>query len=154
MKFLTLTACCAALLLSGCQSEPLDELHIGLGAREAPKTRIFQAEERATYEAARAVITRMGYSIVKAGPAQGEIVALSDISHGDRQDGARQISLRVKLGPGPDSGTEMELSLTEILSADGSGSQGLATQTPLSDTPLYDDIFAKVERELAAPKGP
>jgi hypothetical protein len=24
----------------------------------------------------------------------------------------------------------------------------------LSDTPLYDDIFAKVERELAAPKGP
>ena len=46
----------------------------------------------------------------------------------------------------------MEVSLTEIIATD-SGAQGsLATQPPLADPALYDDIFNKMARALAAPK--
>ena len=154
MKILTLAAC-AAVLLVGCQSEDSEELkdlHIGLGPREAPKDRIYQADQKATFEAAKDVITAMGYTIEKSGAAQGEITALSGVSRGDPRAGERQISLRVKLTQASATETDMEVSLTEIIATD-SGAQGsLATQTPLADPALYDDIFNKMARALAAPK--
>jgi hypothetical protein len=154
MKILALAAC-AALLLVGCQSEDsgeLKDLHIGLGPREAPKDQIFQADQKSTFEAARAVITGMGYTIEKSGAAQGEITALSSVSRGDPRAGERQISLRVKLTQVSATETDMEVSLTEIIAADSGGEGALATQTPLADPALYEDIFKKMERALAAPK--
>ena len=152
MKPFALAAALFALVLSGCQSEVPDNFKIGLGPREAPQSRTFAADQKATYAAAKAVIGRMGYHVVKGGAAQGELTALSDVAHGDGQGGGRQISLRIKLTPGVDSGTEMEVSLTEILEADSSGQQGLSAQTPLLDTPLYEKIFKDVQQELVAPR--
>ncbi len=124
---------------------------VGLGPREAPKSRVYQASQRATYDAARAVAEQMSFRVTRGGPAQGHFVALSGISRGDGSGGARQISMKVDLGPGPDSGTELVLSLTEIIEADQSSPQGMATQTPLNDTPLYEDFFRSVEKALRAP---
>ncbi len=152
MKPLALAATLLALVLSGCQSDVPDNFKIGLGPREAPQSRTYPADQKATYNAARAVIGRMGYQVVKGGAAQGELTALSSVAHGDGQGGGRQISLRLKLTPGVDNGTDMEVSLTEILEADSSGQQGLSTQTPLLDTPLYEKIFKDVQQELAAPR--
>ena len=148
MKLFNLgAACCALALLAGCESTPLgDELPlVSLGAREAPRSRTFQADQRTTYEAARAVMEQMGFKFERGGPAQGQIVALGDVAR--NSEGGRQISMKVELSPAADSGTEMVLSFTEILEG-GSGQPGLATQTPLKDTPLYEDFFRNVARKL------
>ena len=153
MKLISIAAaCCAAALMSGCQSGLTDDLHAALGPRESPRTRVYQADQRATYEAAKAVIEQMGYRFVRGGPAQGEIEALSAISGGDERGSARQISMRIKLRPGPESGTEMELSLTEILEGDSVNQRAMATQTPLIDTPLYRDFFRNVQTALNGPR--
>ena len=152
MKLIALCACSAGLILAGCQSDPTEEFHLNLGPREAPQVRTFPADQKATYEAAKAVVGRMGFHVVRGGPAQGELVALSSVARGDGQGGGRQVSVRITLSPGADSGTEMEVSLTEILEADSPGQQGLATQTPLTDTPLYEKIFKDVQQELVAPR--
>lgn len=152
MKLAVLSTCLAALLFAGCQSDVPEDFHLKLGPREAPQARTFLADQRATYEAAKAVVQSMGYRIVKGGAAQGEMVALSPVARGDGQGGGRQVSLRITLSPGADSGTEMEVSLTEILESDSSGQQGLATQTPLTDTPLYEKIFKDVQQALGGPK--
>ncbi len=54
-------------------------------------------------------------------------------------------------GPGATSGTEMTVSFTEIIEADSANHPGMATQTPLKDTPLYEDFFRDVQRALEAP---
>ncbi len=155
MKTLNLAlAFAAAALTAGCESGLLNDdslPRVALGAREAPKSQVYPADQKATYEAARSVVEQMGFKVVKGGPAQGRIVALSDISRGDGGGGARQISMKIELSPGPGSGTELVLSLTEILEAESGGQEGLATQTPLNDTPLYEDFFRKVEKALQAP---
>jgi hypothetical protein len=74
------------------------------------------------------------------------------VSRGDPRAGERQISLRVKLTQVSATETDMEVSLTEIIAADSGGEGALATQTPLADPALYEDIFKKMERALAAPK--
>jgi len=153
MKKITLaSAFVAALLLAGCESSSLENAMplVTLGPREAPRSRVYDADQRATYEAAKAVVNQMGYRITHGGPAEGEIVALSGVARGDEVGGARQISMKIELEPGPQSGTEMVLSITEIIEGDSSNLQSLATQTPLKDTPLYDDFFARVQAQLSA----
>lgn len=155
MKITTLAlACCAAALMTGCESGLINDDNmprVALGPREAPKSRVFQADQKATYQAARAVAEQMGFKVTRGGAAQGQILALSAIARGDGVGGARQVSMKIDLGPGPDSGTEMVLSLTEIIEADSSNATGMATQTPLRDTPLYEDFFRNVEKALQAP---
>jgi hypothetical protein len=62
--------------------------------------------------------------------------------------------MKIELEPGPQSGTEMVLSITEIIEGDSSNLQSLATQTPLKDTPLYDDFFARVQAQLSVDAKP
>jgi hypothetical protein len=157
MKILTLAgACCAAALLSGCESggsSDLPEL-MTLGAREAPRSRTYQADQKATYEAAKAVVAKMDYTFVRGGPAEGRLEALSSINRGEEPGSSRQLSLKVTFGPGASSGTEMVVSFTEIIEADSANQPGMATQTPLHDTPLYEDFFRDVQRALDAPPRP
>jgi hypothetical protein len=156
MKFLTLAgACCAAALLSGCESGGSDMPELmTLGAREAPKSRTYEADQKATYEAAKAVVAKMEYRFVRGGPAEGRLEALSSINGGEEPGSARQLSLKVTFGPGATSGTEMTVSFTEIIEADSANHPGVATQTPLHDTPLYEDFFRDVQRALDTPPKP
>ena len=102
-----IAACCALALAAGCESGVEDTVRSALGPREAPRSRVFQADQRAAYEAARAAADEMGYRFVRGGPAEGELDELSAITGGDDAGGSRQISMRVRLnlaGRGGDRG--------------------------------------------------
>jgi hypothetical protein len=151
MKSVPLAAACCALLLAGCDSGLPDDVRSALGPREAPKTRVFQADQKATYEAARKAVDEMDFHFEHGGPAEGRIVAHSAITGSDDSaTSARQISMKVTMEPGPDGGTSVEVSLTEILATDPTNQEGMATQTPLRDTPLYDVFFKDIQTYLRA----
>jgi hypothetical protein len=155
MKTLLLAAACGALLFSGCESGLSDDVRSALGPREAPRSRVFQADQKATYSAARKAVDEMEFRFERGGPAEGKLEALSAISGGDEgASSARQISMKVSMQPGPESGTEVEVSLTEILSVDATNQPGMATQTPLHDTPLYDVFFKDIQKYLDQPAQP
>jgi len=141
---------CAALLLAGCESDSSDIVHSVLSAREAPRSRTFQGETRAVYEAARAAADGMGYRFVRGGPAEGKLEALSGISGGDNSGSSRQISLKVQIGPAEVSGSEVTASFTEIIEEGSAGLPAMATETPLRDTPLYEVFFRNVQKALDA----
>jgi hypothetical protein len=149
MKILPIAAACCALLLSGCESSLSEDLRSELGPREAPKTKVFQADQKAVYAAARRAVDDMEFHFERGGPAEGKIEAHSAITGGDdTATSARQISMKVTMEPESGGGTSVEVSLTEILSAAPTNKEDMATQTPLRDTPLYDVFFKDIQRFL------
>jgi hypothetical protein len=155
MKIVPIAALCiASLILAGCDSPVGDTVQSALSPREAPRTRVYQADGKATYEAAKAAAAELGYHYVKGGPAQGELVEMSEVSTGDEASGSsRQLSLKVTLTPADPSGTSVEVSFEEILESTSSNgaAPSLATETPLKDTPLYEVFFRNLGKALAAP---
>ena len=145
---------CGAALLAGCDSGVSDELHSVLGPREAPRARTFQADPKATYAAVKAAADEMGYRFVRGGPAEGELEALSGIGEGEDPGSSRQISMKVQLNPNGDSGTEVVVSLTEMIEEPTPNQPAMATQTPLRDTPLYEVFFRNVQTALTTPSKP
>ena len=140
----------AATLLSGCESSLPDDVRSALGPREAPRSRVFQADQKATYAAVRAAADEMGYKFEHGGPAEGRLEAMSPINRGDDPGSARQVSMKVTLSPAAESGTEVEVSLVEVIEEDTANQPGMATQTPLRDTPLYEVFFRNVQTALRA----
>jgi hypothetical protein len=153
MKTLSAAALClTSAFLCGCGSTIGDRVQSALSPREAPRSRAFQAEGRAAYDAAKAAAEEMGYHYVRGGPAEGELDELSEISGGDDSGSSRQIALKVRLSPADPSGTMVEVSLEEILESSQNGAApGLATETPLRDTPLYEVFFRSLGQHLAMP---
>jgi hypothetical protein len=156
MKILpTIAALCGALLLSGCESRLPDDVRTALAPREDPHVMTFQADQKAVYAAALSALKEMDYTFVRGGPAQGELVALSRIGEGDDAQGSssRQISLKAHMTPSAETGTDVEVALTEIIEADSANEPGRATESPLRDTPLYDVFFKDIKKALADPAG-
>jgi hypothetical protein len=120
---------------------------------------VFQADQRATYVACKAAAESMGFRFVRGGPAEGEIEALSRITEGEDPGSSHQISMKVKLNPAGESGTEVVVSLTEMIEEPPSNESSMstptepamATQTPLRDTPQYEVFFREVQEALTAP---
>lgn len=152
--FPVLAVFAAALVLSGCEGTLPESVGSVLGPREAPRSRVFQADPRAAYAAVRAAAEEMGFHYVHGGPAEGRFDALSSISPGEQVGGSQQISMKVRLDAGPESGTEVTISLVEILEADSNGRTGVATESALKDTPLYEVFFRGVDQQLRNPPKP
>ncbi len=152
MKSLSLLALiCGATLLSGCESGFSDDVHSVLGPREAPKSRVFQADQKATYAAVKAAAESMGYRVVHGGPAEGELDALSGITDGEDAGSAHQVSMKVRLSPNGDSGTVVEVSLTEMIEDRTPEQPAMTTQTPLRGTAQYEVFFRDIQAALAGP---
>jgi hypothetical protein len=151
MKNTSILAVCLSALLWGCNSDVKDEVRSALGPREAPRSQVFQADRRAAYDAVKAAVDAMDFRFVRGGPAAGELQAMSGVASGDEPNSARQIVMKVRLSPAGDAGTQVEVSLIETLEANSPGPQGMATQTPLRDTPLYNVFFRDVQKALDAP---
>jgi len=144
----------AALLacLSGCESvsDAAAGVRSRLAPRDEPRVHTFEAVPRLTYEAVRAAAAQMGYRFVRGGPAQGEYDAVSNIAAGEREGSSRQLSLKARLRATLDGkGTEITLRITEIIESDTSNRAGLATETPLRDSPQYEVFFRRVKEALA-----
>jgi hypothetical protein len=155
MKPLPIFLALFGLILAGCESisDATDSIKQKLATRDQPHTRVFAAESRATYEAARLAVDQMDFRFLRGGPAQGELEAISSVDSSESMRGARQIAMTVRLVPAvEEGGTEVRLWLREILE-DGSGQNiGQATETPLRDTALYEAFFRDLQQVLVPPK--
>jgi hypothetical protein len=149
---LTLALALGALALGGCNSDVSEDLGKALGPREAPKTRTFQADQRATFMAVKAAVAEMGYRAGKGGPAEGTLEALSPIQTGEDVGTSRQVRIRVELEPAAETGTDVTVSMTEIEEDENTNTPAMPTEVPLRDTPLYEVFFRNVQQALTAPK--
>jgi hypothetical protein len=142
---------CALVFVVGCEtmSDATSGVRRQIAVREAPKVKTFAADPRTTYEAVRAAAAEMGYRFTRGGPAQGEFEAINRVSAGERMGSARQLSLKARLGNSLNGGTEVSVKITEIIEADSSNRAGMATETPLRDTPQYEVFFQRVGEVLA-----
>jgi hypothetical protein len=153
MRFV-LTAFAAALLLSGCDSvrsvpQNVREKFTGPTFQK----RVVAADQRKTYEAAKASLPKIGFQFTRGGPAQGRLEALNRISSGGPIGGVRQMSLEMNLTPVPE-GTEIALLFSEIREDDFASRPGSASSTPLHDGVVYDSFFRQIEQALGVPASP
>ena len=154
MKILPLFLGLLMLALSGCESlsDMKDSVKETLASHDQPRTRIFAVDPRATYDAVRTAVDQMDYRFVRGGPAQGQLEAISNVDFSESMHSSRQITLKARLAPAADGGTEVSLWLHEILEDNSSQNAGMATETPLRDTALYEAFFRNVQQALALSK--
>lgn len=145
-----LVALIAMVLVTGCESwRDSRTLSERLNPRESPRVRTYSATPRETYDAVRIAAARMGYRFVRGGPAQGEFEGLSGVLSGDTPGSARQIAMSVKLSATLDGkGTDVSVKLTEIIESDSANRAGMATGTPLRDTPQYEVFLRRIQEAL------
>lgn len=152
MKFLLL--CCGLGItlaaLTGC--EAVSDRVRQKFTPVAPETRTYKAEQRAVFEAARDTLDRMGFRMLRGGPAQGKIDAVNGVQTNDSLRGARQVAVKVRLQPTLDGGTEMRVWITEIIEDDYNAGAGLGTETPMHNTPLYEVLFRGVGKAVGEPE--
>lgn len=119
--------------------------------KPAVKTRTFSSPQRVVYEAVKAAADTMGYRQTRGGPAQGEFEAVGGVGAGDTAGSARQVGIHVQLRQTLDGNeTVVNVRFTEILEANASSRMGMATETTMKDTPLYEVFFRHVQQALGA----
>src|SRR5476651_1222714 len=94
------------LSLTGCDSlsDARDTLHEKFNAREEPRTRVFAADQRATYEAAKIAAEQLDFRFRRGGAAQGELEAVSSLTAGNSLATTRQLAMKVRFAAAPDGG--------------------------------------------------
>lgn len=153
MKAFALLLLAAVLGLSaGCDtfSDATQSVRQHWEARNAGKTKVYKADKRAVYEAARASAEKLGFRFLRGGPAQGRFEAISGLDRTTMQ-GSRQIRMSVSIGDN-DQGTTLTVKLSEIIEDNSfNRDSGTATETPLRDTPYYEVFFRQVATALGKP---
>ncbi|WP_404422326.1 hypothetical protein [Nibricoccus sp. IMCC34717] len=151
MKSFALFLSALILALAGCEST--EGFRGAVQRRFAPdyKTHDVKADQRLAYAAAKAALADFGFHATKGGPAQGYLEALNDVNNLGPNGVGRQISLRVKFGvaarePGT---TEIAALFSSIEESPVAGQREMATETPLTDSPLYEVFFKHIDERLA-----
>jgi hypothetical protein len=113
--------------------------------------RVFPDAPRDVYGSARAVVTRLGYRVVRGSAAQGDLEAVSAVVPGGDPGSSRQLVLRVRLTPAQE-GTKVRVRAAELREADSSRRAGHATEAPLPPGPRHEALLTELGRELTAQK--
>ena len=145
-NILLLILAVGSLAVAGCES--VDSLPTRVRERfEAPqpKTRVYQAEQRAVFDAAERAMKRIGFTVSRAGAAQGIIRAHSPLRSGNGFGVARQYSLEVRVQSFDPGVTQVAVVLRE---QEESESFAGATDIPLKEHALYGSYFGGLEDEL------
>lgn len=148
-SLLALLVACVAF--TGCESlsDATSGVREKFAARNEPRTKTFSGPPRVVFEAVRAAANGMGYRMTRGGPAQGEFEGISGVDVGDTAGSARQVGIKVRLHATLDGNdTEVSVRFTEILEQNAGGGRGLATETTMRDTPLYEVYFRRVQQAL------
>jgi hypothetical protein len=138
------------LVLAGCDS--VSEQISAPFVQPQPKSRVFAADQRTTYAAARAALDDMGFGFARGGPAQGMLEALSSVQTGEGASlsGARQLQLEAHFSSAADGGTQVDVVMHELIQSDLNQQPGMGTSTLLRDSPVYEDFFNAIGRHLVA----
>ncbi len=141
--------------LIGCDSvsDAAGSVRNKLTAHEQPRTQVFAADQRATFEAARVALGASGYRLVRGGAAQGEMEAMSSLLN-DGSRGTRQITLKARFGLAAAGGTEVQLWLKEAVELESNRASGRATERAIRNPALYEVFFRDMQVALTGKKGP
>lgn len=144
------------LINSGCEStESMPQRMRERFAAPEPKTRIFDADARAVFEAAQLAVRRLDFQVSRAAFAQGIVKGYSRLQPGDTFGKARQYAIDIHLTPLDEKRIEVAVVLRE--QAESASFAG-ATDIPLREHALYDSYFAAFEQALrektASPAAP
>lgn len=145
-RFLLLSGVLVAAVLTGCESVRSD-LRAGVKEKiEGPTYRLHyvSTDARATYDAARIALGKMGYRFERGGAAQGLIEALGGVHSGESLKNSRQLRLRIEITTFGE-GSNVRALFTEVLEDDFSKGRGRATENSLRDTSLYEVLFRHIE---------
>lgn len=137
-------------VFSGCESVRSDIRHGVAEKISGPvfRSREFESDPRATYEAAKASLEQMGLRFERGGAAQGRLEALSSVSSSDSLKGSRQLRLQVRIS-GDEVRSEVSALFTELLQDDfNKGGAGFATENSLKDTSMYEVLFRNIQQNL------
>jgi hypothetical protein len=132
-----------ALTLTGCETARQD---FTTGVREkfsgpTYRQRVYAADTRAVFDAARATAARLGFRITRSGFAQGVIEGVTALDVDSRLKGTRQQTIKVRLAATLDGGTEVSVLFTEIVEDDFEKGAGLGTETALRNHPIYESFL-------------
>lgn len=139
------------LLVSGCESLG-DSVRAKFNPASTAQYRAYAADQKAVYAAARRILESMGFRITYGGAAQGKINAVNSIQEDDEMRGLRQVAVKVRLSPALEGGTELQVSMTEVIESDAYRGTGFGTETPLQGTPLYAVFLRGVGQALGLPQ--
>jgi len=154
MKYCLVAAFLAcAVALSGCDTleDASQSVREKFEPKQAVKSHTFSSPERVVYDAVKLAADTMGYRQTRGGAAQGEFEGVSGVGEGERAGSARQVGLKVQLRQTLDGNeTVVSVRFTEILEDNPNSRMGMATETTMKDTPLYEVFFRQVQQALGA----
>jgi hypothetical protein len=141
-----------SFFVSGCESGSVVPSRMRERFQPAqPKTQIFQGEQPAVFEAARAALRRLDFQTTRAGAAQGLLNAHSRLQASDAFGKARQYVIEVRVRALEPGSTEVSAVLRE---QEESSSFAGATDLVLKEHGLYTSFFAAVEQVLRQQNNP
>jgi hypothetical protein len=149
--FWSLSLVVVAAGFSGCESmqDVSEAMRERFAVRNAGRSRVYQAEVRTVWAAARASVEALGFRFTRGGPATGVIEAVSALASDNNLRGSRQVSLKAQVSASG-AGSQLNVRFTEIIEDNFNRGAGQATETPLKDTPLYEVFFREVEKTVGA----
>lgn len=141
----------ASSAFTGCSSDTIS-MPGPLREKFSPSyhTHVVQADQRKTYDAARAALKAMDFKVERGGPAQGKISGVNTVSSSQDLRSARQMSVDIKLTKQPD-GTEVAALFSEIQEDDFNKHPGMGTSNPVRESGVYEVFFQHLDRALATP---
>jgi len=112
------------------------------------RTETYAADTVRAYEAAKEVVTQLGFRVVRGRAAQGRLDAVSSIRTDDHFRGSRQLELKARFEKTLDGGTAVRLAITELIEDDTTKSSGMGVATPLKDGAVYQIFFRSLREAL------
>lgn len=141
----------AAIALGGCAVADAAGQAVQRRLQDPAVERVVPGAPRDVYGSLRAVVTRLGYRVVRGSAARGELEAVSAVGAGADPGSSRQLVLRIGLTPG-EGGTTVRVRVADVREADSSRRAGHATEVPLPPGPRHEALLAELARELTAQK--
>ena len=136
-------------ILAGCESihsmrESVRERIVGV----PPHVRVVQGDEKQVFAAARLAMAKLGYQMVRGGPAQGELEGLTRVGAGEDFHSSRQREITINLLPGEAGTIEVRVWLKEIQENDYGRVSNPASEMPVRNAAAYDAFFEELQRQV------
>ena len=112
-----------------------------------PQVRTYAGNQPAVFEAARAALRTIDFTITRSRATQGLLEGHSALHAGSAFEGAQQFFMSVKVRESDEPG---KIDVSVLLREQEENSVAGATEVPVAQHGLYDSFFAALEQRLKA----
>ncbi len=108
----------------------------------------YAAEPARVYEAARTVVTQMGFRILRGSASRGRLEAVSSVRTDDHFRGSRQLELKLAIEPAEEGGSLVQIIIMELVEDDSTKATGMGMASPLRDTGIHQALLRELRQAL------